>query len=124
MQSSRELDALIEKHVFNRAFRPFASILTSIPAQSVPETPFYSTDIKAAWEVVEKLGPSAAWIQRMSRTGVTRDSTEPELVEYTRRTGGHPAWRVKFGNDGRWAFSDSVPHAICLAALKAVGHNV
>lgn len=75
----------------------------------VVELKRYSTDIAAAWEVVEKI-----------TLGKERFSYEC-------------LWRDP--NDGKWAFgsfdrdgsffpmekADTAPHAICLAALKAVG---
>jgi hypothetical protein len=60
-----------------------------------------SIDIRAAWEVVEKLDAPDFQVKR---------------VDY----GPGQTWMA--GVDGRWFdYGDSAPHAICLAALKAVG---
>ena len=61
----------------------------------------YSTDIAAAWEVVEK----------MREDGF--------LVALYRSAG---AW-IADTNPG-YGKSDTAPHAICLAALRAVGEDV
>lgn len=126
MNPGRELDALVAEKVMgwrhwesSYAVGPKPHWITPDGDSRVEWSP--STDIAAAWEVVDKLGSGAMWMQRMSHTGLTSDSTEPELVEYTKAHGRHPNWRVKFGKKGKWAFSDSSPHAICLAALKAIG---
>ena len=68
------------------------------------QTP-YSTDIAAAWEVVEHLRkPPREWGFK-----IMGDRNFPALCTVA---GGVPMAHVE---------GDSVPHAICLAALKAVG---
>lgn len=66
----------------------------------------YSTDISAAWEVVEKL--------LANRQDFTIDS-------FMRL--GKVTHSVRF-DDSNLTYGDSAPHAICLAALKAVGHDL
>jgi hypothetical protein len=70
--------------------------------------PPYSTDIAAAWEVVEKLGDKDFALERW-----------PEIPVKFRR----PDWKYRATFDRSVNFSDgtTAPHAICLAALKAVG---
>ena len=78
--------------------------------QCVTPHPYYSTSISAAWEVVEKLNDWAWLIYGGERHGY---SWNADLVT----------------NDGAFSSYDhlhgdkihSAPHAICLAALKAVG---
>ena len=72
--------------------------------------PHYSTDIAAAWEVVEKLAPEFEWI-----------------LENDVKDGGWSAIIYKWEGTsvvsspiGR-SDADTAPHAICLAALAAVG---
>ena len=66
--------------------------------------PCYSTDISAAWEVVE------------------RANLFLEINMCKHFTG---RWLVTdISNEGVLGKSRSLPHAICLAALKAVGHEV
>lgn len=65
----------------------------------------YSTDIAAAWEVVEKLAENGKLLELYA--------------------GGGPkgaSWTATFfdGSSGN-EYADTAPHAICLAALKAVG---
>jgi hypothetical protein len=66
------------------------------------EIPHYSTDIAAAWEVVEKI---------YSQTNHFTLNYDPS----------HPL--VDFGEDAL-DIGASVPEAICLAALKAVGVDI
>lgn len=66
--------------------------------------PNYSTDISDAWLVVEKMG---AYNDSSFSLSVGLSYTE-----WCACFMGHKAW------------SDSAPHAICLAALKAVGVEV
>jgi Phage ABA sandwich domain len=80
--------------------------------------PGYSTDIAAAWEVVEKL--DAGWFFQVER--IDGDYHEPTGY---REPGRKARWAASFQ---RWrtsipfsAVANSVPEAICRAALKAVG---
>lgn len=141
MEAGRELDALVAKKVMGHRLlwahrvwsmedwlttdRPTEQNTMAIvtgenwkPGAFYPAylvIPHYSTDIAAAWQVVELL---------------TRDGREPQEF-YFKMT---YAW----GDDyGAWAYFDwkgtsdghplyganapTVSHAICLAALKAVG---
>ena len=85
VKSLEALDALVDKHVFGWEF--------------TEPTAFYSTDIAAAWEVVEELDLS------MYPLACT------------------VGWRFEFDrNEG--AEAETAPLAICLAALKAKGINV
>ena len=65
-----------------------------------PDIKPYSTDIAAAWEVVEKLGSSIT---------IRGPSLKPLFGKY---------WRADFNDwEFGWVYADSAPHAICLAAL-------
>ena len=69
--------------------------------------PHYSTDIEAAWEVVERV-VNLGWLPTLGRGWSC----------------GRGAWCfeiVKGKDDLERAMADSAPEAICLAALKAVG---
>lgn len=66
--------------------------------------PPYSEDIAAAWQVVEKL------------RGFSR------LYDFDLYGYGDDEWTATFTTDAEFkAFGESAPHAICLAALRAVG---
>lgn len=76
------------------------------------EVPHYSTDIAAAWTVVEKMHECDFTTQRMHRTGGKSSTTK----------GG---WRVglsdnEMGPDTAWCIADTLPLAICRCALQAV----
>lgn len=112
MKPGRELDALVAEKVMNFALGMMSeqdvepSIIVDQAVASFDVIPYYSTDISAAWEVVEKLagrfvpsltlGPTNEW------QAVFQESTDVIYYEH----------------------SNSAPHAICLAALKAVGVNI
>lgn len=116
MRPGRELDALVAEKVMGLE----CGIISGKPkvkgsncgtygcTRHWIDTPNYSTDIAAAWELVEK----------MKSEGFTF------AVEY-----GHEISAVfskrdyvsdRIG-DGMGVSGESVPHAICLAALEATG---
>jgi hypothetical protein len=118
MTPGRELDALVAEKVMGwlvdhrrmlgapkpHITDPFVDHIELVPV------PRFSTDIAAAWEVVDTiLTPTAAW-------------------------GGHRYFKVnaiqemftvtfETNYEGR-ATAKTMPHAICLAALKAVGADI
>jgi hypothetical protein len=123
MNAGRELDALVAEKVMGWTSDLYAHSLMgekvrlwlppppSDVAHTADTLPRYSTDIAAAWEVVEKVsGPGLAF----------------ELVDVGSFNPGYtelPRWCASFG-DGNVVIAeeaDTAPHAICLAALKAVG---
>ena len=134
--TGRELDAAVaeevmgwsdvngdEQHFMAPARRPSFGV-TSVPPPltgvalhgSRVRVPHYSTDIAAAWEVVERIGELGY--------GVVANTTGKV---------GEGQWRVAFmGLDfqffdevhmpdpDKWAWADTFPLAVCEAALKAV----
>ena len=68
----------------------------------------YSTDIAAAWEVVEKLSANEDW--------------DEYPFEIHKNYDFKPTWTATFNDYEHEGWSEvSAPHAICLAALAAVG---
>jgi hypothetical protein len=109
MQPGRELDALVAERVMGWTdfWRRGEHILYGYPpversmgidAERHP-VPHYSTDITAAWELVEKF-----------RLTVTPWSTQGWIAT------------VEPG-EGWYSPADTAPHAICLAALFIVGNR-
>lgn len=114
MNPGRELDALIAEKVLGHELGRFGhgdaiEIITYGP-HFIP-IPRYSTSIEAAWEVVEKL----------------------DLFGCKDLPGYGPIWYVLGKNTAGWVIADTrdmgwsvegdtAPHAICVAALKAIGH--
>lgn len=115
LKPGREMDALVAQHVmgwtlshrgncWNKNGKNAYSVLMWNP----------STDIKAAWEVVEKLSKLSFQLKSSRNHRQDKDA-------YT-----HSA---RFGFNAekldRNYMADGVtaPHAICLAALKAVGYD-
>lgn len=73
----------------------------------------YSTDIAAAWQVVEKIGEC--------------ETPVIEQVRILAASGDHWGWAVRFGKLKRGEEhiqAATAPLAICLVALKAVGVEV
>lgn len=121
MDAGRELDALVAEKIIKlsaKYWRPTCFVNDhELDAnvwcydcsgmvddqERVPE--HYSTEIAAAWLVVEKLATQGL---RLSLDAF----------------GGDPWW-VEFADEqwerGAQATANTAPHAICLAALKAVG---
>lgn len=104
MTADRELDALVAEHVMG--YEMWEGI-AFYPKYYVPEydrtytrdVPFYSTDIAAAWEVVERMRPRF-------------------MVKLT--TSVEDKWWVEFKDDVR-VYCDTLQEAICKAALLAIG---
>jgi hypothetical protein len=126
MNPGRELDALVAEKVMGLTQCAGGMHGDSFPnsyCYAHPDTPEmgsevypYSTDIVAAWEVVEKM-----WAEHIPRTryGVYR-------LQLNRLDTGR--YVCEFACDPEGDFSthsrgeaDTAPLAICLAALKAVG---
>lgn len=118
MEAGRELDALVAEkvmgwepgpggiHLFPPKDEPNRKRFTRWNGEArVTEIPHYSTDIAAAWEVVEKLGHKFQMFLN------TRGKwTEADFVHWPDNLKGYVA-----------ASADTAPLAICLAALKACG---
>lgn len=102
MKPGRELDALVHERVMGMS--EFAQFSREIWAQGDETSlPHYSTDIKAAWDVVIHLQGMSFGVMRLA---------------------GLNSYQAMCGQEHGWIDGESVPHAICLAALKAIGINV
>jgi hypothetical protein len=117
--TDRELDALVAEEVFGWQRPPpedqdFTVIPMTYEQWSTLALPHYSTDIAAAWEVVEKLSESFEWV----------------LESPTNREEGFTCTFFGTEADAGWmpppgrAVAETVSKAICLAALMAVGVGV
>lgn len=102
MKPGRELDALIAEKVMGMNVQH--GRVWSQEGKCLRETdlPSYSTDIAAAWEVVEKL-----------KLGLLPDG-DKWIAGQADRAG------LETSN---LCWGDTAPHAICLAALNAVSQN-
>lgn len=104
MKAGRELDALVAEKVMGLMMidgKEKYPCDSSSKGYILTDPEPYSTDIAAAWLVVEKLRDTlhVNW-------DICSDST---------------SWWAKIGNLETLKAADSAPLAICLAALKAVG---
>jgi hypothetical protein len=99
----RELDALIAEKVMGKVDDAASLRLALEEGMEYGAVPRYSADIAAAWEVVKRLGEGDFILERW-----------PEFKDDRR-------WRSSFGRGVDFSYSSTASHAICLAALKAVG---
>jgi len=76
----------------------------------------YSTDISVAWQVVERMEKRGRWIIE-----VRLNAFKASFLYSLGLTPAGPT-REFYGDSGVGA--ESMPHAICLAALKAVGYDL
>lgn len=107
LEAGRELDALVAERVFGAVVDGERSSIDPDSADCWRETPHFSTDISAAWEVVEMV--YAKWNGRVRATILRDDGgCYCKFVALT----GH-------GIVGS-AHADTAPLAICLAALESV----
>ncbi len=116
MKPGRELDALIAEKVMGLiVFRDETGIGYPADTCSHPDSrdgklvPEYSTRIDHTWEVVEKIG-DLGW-----SIGISIDSKHPHtkvLCQMKPRDQNYTEVIVD---------AATAPHAICLAALKAIG---
>jgi hypothetical protein len=111
---SRELDALVAEKVMDeqKLLVPDDGSIYPDPrytswwwGRDIHElVPHYSTDIAAAWLVVEKLAPNMDFYMEIA----TKDD----------------GWFVMFGDDlDKACIADTAPLAICRAALKVVEND-
>jgi hypothetical protein len=111
MKPGRELDALVAEKVMG--YRRHHDDCNTYWVDSDGEEPThshdYSTDIAAAWEVVEKLAEKRIQISAAPLWG-----SEGRMI-------WEATWK-KVNDTWNPVHANSAPHAICLAALKAVGH--
>jgi hypothetical protein len=119
MKPGRELDALIAEKVMGATRLPGYNVLTvcntgrirdhwPVPDWDTGECiPFYSTNILAAWEVVEKIKSLTEYNGKLHAT------REPWLVFCTNLSDIDDGFNLNF-----W---DVNPLTICLAAIETIG---
>lgn len=100
--TDREIDAKVAMHIFGT---PRGKIFYMAEGREWITTrlPHYSTDISAAWKIIERLQLA---ILPQHTAGYRVDSRTNTQLPYVE------------------AWADTAPMAICLAALKAVGVEV
>jgi len=114
MKAGRKLDSLVSEKVFGEKY-PFDKKLKDYYRPWVEDPiayepcPYYSSDIKAAWQVVEKL--------------LSLLPNQDFHIEHW-ADGDISNWQVsscyQLGEWMDWVRAETLPHAICLAALKAM----
>lgn len=122
MESGRELDLIVAERVmgwrgvgYPAPGRHPDGVYTGQELMGYPvgshnwcEVPYYSTDTAAAWKIVENLNARGWRVEVFSTARVGVD------VQISKWGGPH--------HEGDYADSaPTAPHAICLAALRAVG---
>jgi hypothetical protein len=112
MKIGRELDALVAEKIFGAKLiaNPFGTDPhCDFPGRQLGKEfgklPKFSTDIAAAWEVLEALKKRGAMVHV--------HFTESQWMASWRKHNDPPSLVIS-------AFAKTAPHAICLAALKAI----
>lgn len=126
MEAGRELDALVAEKIMkaNKFEVTFVEAVDqdtkTVRMATRFEYPSYSIDIAAAWEVVEKL---PRWHFNLERVANFHDEYRKINSGWTFMVTMKTVWPGVSGEDIIVKSVVSAPHAICLAALKAVGHE-
>ena len=108
LEAGPELDALVDEKIFGREYiRGYGALP-------------YSTDIAAAWEVVEKL-KELDWALEVSVTNKLPEGDSETYYCGLLRGDDNAPWREDFRHIQAWAAT--APLAICHAALEAVKDN-
>jgi Phage ABA sandwich domain len=114
MKIGRELDSIVSQEIFgaeypfNDFFKDYVRLWVEDPI-AFEDCPHYSTDISEAWKVVEKLL-------------IMLPNQDFHIEHWADENSA--GWQVsscfELGNWKKWVKAKTLPHAICLAALKAV----
>lgn len=118
---SEEINKLVAVHVMNNKWpvniapRTFGPDGTEDGGHDMFGTPAFSTDIAAAWQVVEKMRKGGVWIVNIS----TKRLPYHDDV-YVRFTGPMGSAEIK----SHVGMNKSPETAICLAALLALGIHI
>jgi hypothetical protein len=111
MKPGRKLDALVSKKIFgekfpfNRQFKDYYRPWAEDPI-AFESCPPYSSDIGEAWKVVEKL--------------LTLLPNQDFHIEHWVDFGWQVSSCYELGEWKKRVRGETLPHAICLAALKAI----
>lgn len=106
LKPGRELDALVAEKVMGvKDPQMFPNFGAAVPR--------YSTDIASAWLVVEKMREN---IKDVLTLAGPSDETPKWWATFDKKWHGRASQNLF-----EWESGDTAPHAICLAALKAVG---
>lgn len=117
MEAGRELDVLIAERVMGKKVVDIEGESYALPPEIETAYPVkaYSTDIEAAWQIVEYMKSQHdmvfALMNRHEGRGAIKD------------------WRADFypfisdRNRSGYAYGETAPEAICRAALKALTHT-
>lgn len=116
MKPGRELDVLIAEKVMGwtnirkRSEFPYGTLLSGIDHITNMDLsiPNYSENISAAWEVVEKLSTNGWAVKMQIGFDSSRHYWDCEV----------------FIEESHYGSAKTAPHAICVAALAAVGVKV
>jgi hypothetical protein len=108
MKPGRELDALISKKVMGIKHEDVKPIAIGFKTGEFTG-PYYSTDIAAAWDVVEKL--SGYDFEISKDYDEVMHNCLFRLEEFIESDVRNHTWQAN---------GESAPHAICLAALRAI----
>jgi hypothetical protein len=130
MEAGRELDALVAVRVmgFDAAHPTLAKMGKAIrpyPLGNGVDVPHYSTDIAAAWQVVEKLHAGGVFLMLEQCQSREQYEYDDEVGGANDRCAEAGEWLAHFQNVVGLgsATGATAALAICGAALMAVGHH-
>lgn len=107
--TAEQKNVLIAQKVFGHKITAYGSILKD---DQVYPTPDYSTDIREAWKIVEKLGEKLFDIRLYREEGL--------LAKYCVNIWVRDGGRIAGSGDS----NVSMPDAVCMAALRAMGVEI
>lgn len=107
--AGREMDVLVERHIFQNEFFPYSG-WRHTDGFGVVASPKYSTDIVAAWQVIDHMQKDLEW----------QFIIEAHSGEWSVLITPHVS-SVNYGRIEYEGWADTIQLAICLAALRAVG---
>lgn len=127
--TDRELDALVAEKVMGLSKGDYYVDYDKLSFQEqnninrgqgavIYPLPHYSTSIEAAWQVVEKLKFIEVQILDL---GIKRRNFN---LCFTSDSNWEASWNNRYGHEVCHAYAETVPRAICLAALKVVGIEI
>lgn len=120
MEAGSELDALVAEKVMGRKYhtrQTHFDVTGMGGACSLCFPPSYSTDIAAAWTVVEHM-------KHYITPGNDIGLPVMMMVEGSQSSCEWHGGKQSFNDGTGWVRADTMPLAICLMALKAVGHEL
>jgi hypothetical protein len=130
MKPGKELDALVAEKVMGLVLGFMSeediepSVVVDQATMSFDVIPHYSTDIAAAWEILEKFQKEGKGFLVVSHMEYVKGAKSEQWGwSVMNRDNGYYGYALDgWDEDDTFeVFGETAPHAICLAALRALG---